>query len=524
MQVHDLLFASADRTPRAPYLWDRGEWWSFEAVAGRALAVARLLTEECGLRRGAHVALVSPNSADAVAAFFGVLAAGGVAVSLPTDLGADRLAALLNHSESQALIADRKTFARVRSAFAHTPGVRTVLALGDSRIGDGGGLPATAGTARVVTLSGEAATGSHLPVRTIDADLAAIIYTSGSTGTPKGVMLSHLNLVSNMRSIVTYLSLTGCDSVMMVLPHYYIYGLSLLLTHAMVGGSVVMDNRFAYPDTVLENMVETRVTGFAGVPSTFAMLAARSNLEQMTFPSLRYVTQAGGAMPVPLQKRVAAAFAPAELFVMYGATEAAPRLSYVEPAELRWKWGSIGRPVPNVDLYVADEAGKRLPPGTEGEIVARGSNIMQGYWRDPAGTEEVLRGGVYRTGDLGYEDEAGYFYITGRARDILKVRGFRVSPRDIEEVLAADSEVAEAAVVGTDDELLGEVPVAFVVPRDASPAFAELLAGRLRTAVEGRLPSYMVPKQVRCVPSLPHTSSGKVDKRALRDLLSTTNA
>jgi acyl-coenzyme A synthetase/AMP-(fatty) acid ligase len=171
---------------------------------------------------------------------------------------------------------------------------------------------------------------------------------------------------------------------------------------------------------------------------------------------------------------------------------------------------------------------------------------MQGYWRDPAGTEEVLRGGVYRTGDLGYADEEGYFYITGRARDILKVRGFRVSPRDIEEVLAADSEVAEAAVVGTDDELLGEVPVAFVVPRDASPAasgtedeweedleadsepdgspaFAEL-AGRLRTAVGGRLPSYMVPKEVRCVPSLPHTSSGKVDKRALRELLSTASA
>ena len=192
-------------------------------------------------------------------------------------------------------------------------------------------------------------------VRMIDLDVASIVYTSGSTGKPRGAVLSHLNIVSNTRSIVDYLELTSEDRVLAVLPFYYIYGKSLLNTHFFVGGSVVVDNRFLYPNVILQTMREQEVTGFAGVPSTYTILLSRSNLKNLKFPRLRYVTQAGGAMAPSVQKEVAEAFAPARLFVMYGATEASARLSYLDPGDLPRKWGSIGKAIANVELFVADE-------------------------------------------------------------------------------------------------------------------------------------------------------------------------
>lgn len=513
MQVHDLLLESAHRTPEKAYLRQGSETYSYAYVAQKSQAIAGLLREEAGLAEGAHVALLSPNSADAVAAFFGILEAGCVAVSLASDPTAEQLVRVFDHSGCAAVVADARLLGRLGGAFAAASTVRTAVTIGESRRAAAGEPEVPFEGLRVLSLAAAEGAGICLdtPVRTIDVDLAAIIYTSGSTGAPKGVMLSHLNIVSNMRSIVEYLGLQASDSVMMILPHHYIYGLSLLLTHAMVGGTVVLDNRFAYPDTVLENMARTAVTGFAGVPSTFSILLARSRIAGMDLPALRYVTQAGGAMPAAVQKRVVAAVAPAKLYVMYGATEAAPRLSYVEPEDLARKWGSIGKPVPNVDLYVAGEDGRKVPAGTEGEFVARGSNIMVGYWKDPAGTEEVLRGGVYRTGDLGYEDDEGYLFVTGRARDILKVKGIRVSPREIESALLAVPAVVEASVVGVEDVLLGEAPIAFVVTTGTEDGQEEI-----RESLGRHLPSYMIPREVIHVEALPYLSSGKIDKDALR--------
>jgi acyl-CoA synthetase (AMP-forming)/AMP-acid ligase II len=312
---------------------------------------------------------------------------------------------------------------------------------------------------------------------------------------------------------VKYLNLTATDRIMVVLPFYYIYGKSLLNTHFFVGGSVVIDNRFAYPNVILETMKKTEVTGFAGVPSTFMILLSRSSIHDHIFPSLRYITQAGGAMAASIQKKVVNVFSPAHLYIMYGATEASARLSYLEPDQLTRKWGSIGKAIPNVDLFIADERGNPKPPNSEGEIAARGSNIMQGYWNDLDSTKKVLRNGLYYTGDIGYMDDEGFLFVIGRIKDIIKVGGERVSAKEIEETILQLKKVREVAVIGVEDEYLGEAVKAYVVLQ-SNDQISEL---DIKTYCKKKLPLYKQPKFIEIINDLPKNKSGKILKNKLKE-------
>ena len=329
-------------------------------------------------------------------------------------------------------------------------------------------------------------------------------------------MLSHLNIRSNTESIVEYLHLTGADRVMCVLPFYYVYGLSLLHTHVAVGGSVIVDTRFAFPNVVLNAMRERQATGFAGVPSTFALLMHRSNLTSMEFPHLRYVTQAGGGMPPArirewLEKGPKAAF-----YVMYGATEASARLTYLEPADLERKLGSIGRAIPNVEVLVVNDEGRVAATGEVGELVARGSNISRGYWNSEEETAERFGPLGYRTGDLGYADDEGFLYLVGRKHDMIKVGAHRVGAKEIEDVLNEHPAISEVAVVPVQHEILGEAPLAFIARRqDVSLDIADLLA-----FCHSRLPGHKVPVEFVTLPSIPKSSIGKIDKLTLRRMAS----
>ena len=222
---------------------------------------------------------------------------------------------------------------------------------------------------------------------------------------------------------------------MCVLPFYYVYGLSLLHTHLAVGGSVVIDNRFVYPNVVLREMQEHAVTGFAGVPSTFALLLHRSELESTQLPALRYVTQAGGAMPVARIQEWLERGPNVPFYVMYGATEASARLTFLDPARLREKAGSIGKAIPNVEIRIVKDDGTLAAPHEIGELVARGANIAHGYWNNPDETCEKFGPLGYRTGDLGYADDEGYLFLVGRRHDMLKVGAHRVGAKEIEDVL-----------------------------------------------------------------------------------------
>jgi acyl-CoA synthetase (AMP-forming)/AMP-acid ligase II len=354
---------------------------------------------------------------------------------------------------------------------------------------------------------------SRFPYRA-ECDLAQIIYTSGTTGKPKGVMLRHSNLVANSQSIISYLELTDNDRGMAVLPFFYSYGNSVLLSHLLVGASLVVNQSFMYPNLILDQMIKHEVTGFSGVPSMFALLLNRSAVSQYSFPKLRYLTQAGAAMSPTLARRVQKVFPTARIYVMYGQTEAAARLAYLDPDCIEERAGSIGKAIPGVNLRLLDGNAKPVVPGETGEIVARGSNIMAGYWKKPQETKEVLTGEGLWTGDLAYQDDDGYFYIVSRKGDIIKSGGHRIGPQEIEDVLYEHPAVHEVAVVGIADEILDERIRACVVLKDGGNCDIKELLKHCRKD----LPAYKVPHEIVFLEQLPKTATGKIKKIELRVL------
>jgi long-chain acyl-CoA synthetase len=506
--VHHFLEMSAARHPEKEAVFFQGRWATYGEIETRANRLAGYLYG-VGVRKSERVTILMENSIDSVIALFAVLKTGAVAVPLHPDVPPDQLAFILQNAEPKVAISTAARLPGFLQALPERPSVSHLLL---DVVPDGlaeslrGIVPAS------WTRISESGAAVFPRAQLVDMDLAEIVYTSGSTGWPKGVMLTHLNLVSNTSSIVDYLKIDDRDRVMAILPFSYIYGQSLLLTHMLTGGSVIIHNGFLFPNAVLKLMVELEATSFAGVPSTFSILLARSAWRQMKIPSLRYVTQAGGGMAPEVQAEVARSIAPAQLVVMYGATEASPRLSYLDPSDLPRKLGSIGKPIPNVDLFVADGSGQPLPPGREGEIVARGSNIMLGYWRDPDATKAVLRNGLYFTGDLGLTDEEGFLFVIGRTKEILKVKGFRVSPKELEDRLMEIPEIAEAAVIGVEDPVLGEAIKAFVVLKEPDATTEEVILN----AFNSRMPVHKQIKALAIVEGLPKNSSGKILKNVLK--------
>ena len=341
----------------------------------------------------------------------------------------------------------------------------------------------------------------------IDADAPALIlYTSGSTGTPRGVVQSFANIDANTRGIVEYLGLSREDRALLVLPLYYCYGRSVLQTHLFAGGSVFMDNRLAFPRTVMEAIGRERCTGFAGVPLTFELMRRQVDMASLSLSPLRYVTQAGGKMAPETIAWTRAAFHPALLYVMYGQTEATARLTYLPPERSADKKGSIGIPIRGVELAIVDDDAKRLPAGEIGHLVARGATVTRGYLDDEAETRAILKHGWLWTGDLAFRDRDGFFFLQGRAKEMLKIGGHRVSPAEIEQVIAEHPDVAEAAVVAASDPLKGDVPAAFVVLRqDRVVSQTDIIR-----YCQSRMPAYRVPASVRFVASLPRNEAGKL--------------
>ncbi len=324
-------------------------------------------------------------------------------------------------------------------------------------------------------------------------------------------MLTHANLVANTRSIVQYLELTDQDRAMAVLPFFYVYGNSVLLTHVAVGGTLVVNQSFVYPNLILEQMLAEQVTGFSGVPSTFAILLHRSGIREHAFPHLRYVTQAGGAMSPRHAAQIREVLPATDVYIMYGQTEASARLSYLPPADLERKAGSIGIAIPGVTLQVLDPQGKPVAVGEVGEIVARGPNVMAGYWGKPEDTAQVLRAEGLWTGDLARVDDEGYLTIVSRKSDMIKSGAHRLAPKEIEEILLEHPAVHECAVVGTPDEILGEAIQAVVVLKDGAPCTEKELVHHCRR----NLPAFKVPHAVEFRDELPKTASGKIQKNKL---------
>ncbi|MBT2990451.1 MAG: acyl--CoA ligase [Candidatus Thiodiazotropha sp. (ex Ctena orbiculata)] len=456
-----------------------------------------------GLQKGDRVAMVVANSAEYAGIFYGIWAAGGVTVALNTQAKARDIFNWVTHSDARWLFIDHNH--PERKAIAEAGAGLTLVDVGGEEAGD-------AKDRRVAWQEVLECDASGPQIELRQTDLASIIYTSGTTGHPKGVTLSHGNLYANIESILAYLELSAGDSILNVLPFYYSYGNSILHTHLTIGAALILENSLLYPHRVMEKMAAEAVSGFSGVPSTFALLLSRVNLEDYDLSKLRYITQAGGAMAPALADRLATALPHTELFIMYGQTEASARLTYLPPSMLDKKRGSIGKAIANTTIEVRNKAGEIAAPGETGEICAHGDNIMQGYWKDEEKTDQVLKDGWLYTGDLAHTDSDGYLYIDGRSSDMIKSGANRISPKEIEEVIQEIADVQEVAVVGSPDELLGEVIKAYVVPKKGS----DLKQMTIQHHCKNNLAIYKIPKSIEFIEELPKTASGKIQKFMLK--------
>ncbi|HVY29627.1 MAG TPA: class I adenylate-forming enzyme family protein [Polyangiaceae bacterium] len=516
--VCDWVVAHARRSPDAPAIDSPQHRLSYAALAERIGALAHELGA-MGIGPGDRVLVLLPNLPATVVVSLAIQYVGATSVEVSRDLAFDMLAFVVRQSGPRA-VAFAARDARKLAALLREASVAHALVVHDgdlpealrpcltglevTQMMEDGALTRAAGSEREARVA---------PVRD-RSTVTQILYTSGSTGQPRGVMQTIGNIEANTRSIVEYLGLTADDRAMLILPLSYCYGRSVVQTHLFAGGSVFLDGRFMYPQVVLDAMGSERCTGFAGVPLTFELLQRQAKPDMHALAALRYITHAGG----PLDKRTAdwvrTAFRPAQLFTMYGQTEATARLSYVPP-DRSDKRDSIGIPIPGVELRIVDEDGSELPVGVQGELVARGANITPGYYKMPDESARILASGWLRTGDLGHRDQDGYFYLVGRAKEILKIGGHRVSPAQIEATLAGCEGVSEVAVAGTADRLMGEVPVALVVV-EAGSVLSEL---DLRKFCAARLPAYMVPRVVGFASALPRGPSGKLLRAEVSRLL-----
>ena len=509
MLLHEWLEEHARERPDRVALVCDSRRYTYREIDTSAQRLAATLQAR-SVARGDRVAIYLDNVAEAVVSIFAVLKAGAVFMPVNPQTKADKLTYLLNDSRARAIISHGSLGDAVASAVGRAESVTAVVMVESAAVEIAGRQ-----VTRYLDAISEQAPAYRLPP-TIDQDLASIVYTSGSTGDAKGVMLSHLNMVSAATSISTYLGLRADDIIFNVLPLAFDYGLYQVLMASRVGASVVLHRSLAFPTKILEAMQKERITVLPFVPTAFSMVLNVSTLKSYDLSSLRLVTNTAAALSESHIRDIRATFPQATLFSMYGLTEC-KRVTYLPPDQLDIRPMSVGRGMPNEEVWLVDENGKRLPNGSTGQLVVRGSNVMRGYWNKPEQTAERLKPGdipgemVLYTGDIFRTDEEGYLYFVARKDDIIKSRGEKVSPREVENVLYQIEGVIEAAVIGVPDPVLGQAVKAFLVLK---PGHSLSERDVIRYCL-AHLESFMAPKHVEFVAQLPRTDTGKISKKGL---------
>lgn len=511
MLIQEFLERSCNASPDKTALIAGERRLAYHEIDSSANSLAHAL-REAGVAYGDRVAVFLDNSPEAVISIFGILKADAAFVVLNPTIKADKLAYILNNCRTTALITHASRWEAAGAAAEKVPSLKAVVIAGDR--GEWITGPCTLLRWEEIQKRYPA----ERPARqTIDIDIASLVYTSGTTGNPKGVVLTHQNMVSASTSITTYLENTANDIILSVLPLSFDYGLYQILMAAQFGGTVVLEKSFLYPYAVINLLKKEKVTGFPIVPTISAILLQLEELAKERFEHLRYISNTAAALPVSHIRGLQRVFPGARIYSMYGLTEC-KRVSYLPPEELDRRPTSVGKGMPNEQVYLVDEENRVITkPGVAGELVIRGANVMKGYWELPGETARMLRPGrfpweqVLYSGDLFTMDEEGFLYFVSRKDDIIKSRGEKVSPKEVESALYEIPGVVEAAVVGVSDETLGEAIKAFVVLKKGSALTAkEIIAHCMK-----HLEDFMVPKIIEFRDSLPKTSSGKITKKGL---------
>jgi len=460
---------------------------SYADLLAQSQQVATHLRKDFNVKPGDRVGLWLKNCPEFIPSVFGILQADAVVVPINNFLKPAEVAYILNDGGIDVLITDADLAAHFPELAKSRPGLKLV------KVEEFSALPSSPITRHPSRAGG---------------DLAVIIYTSGTTGRPKGAMLSHGNLLHNVESCRLVLAMVEADSFAVILPLFHTYMMTVgIFLPFTGGGSIVLVKSLHPPRAALQEIFSRRATILPAVPSFYRMLLAVDLPKPL--PIRVFIS---GSAPLPMQtlKEFEAKFG-VPLLEGYGLSEASPVVSK-NPLRGVHKAGSIGLPIPNVEMSVQDESGKMLGPGETGEICVRGGNVMLGYWNQPEETAKVMRHGWLLTGDVGHRDADGYYYITDRKKDMLIVNGINVYPREIEEVIYHSPGVKEAAVIGVPDPRRGEQPLAFVAAADGQTIDENALQQFLRE----KLADYKIPKQIIILPALPKNATGKILKTELR--------
>ena len=514
--IWHLLRESVRRTPDKEALVHGDQRLTYREVGRRTAGLATSL-RSAGMNRGDRIGIYLEASVPQVISIFGVSQGEGVYVPINALLRPEQVMHIARDCGMKGLITSASRLGALAGVLQQIPSLEFLVLVGDDE---------TSTVGRTIYryddfCNAEPPASWH--ATSIENDLAAILYTSGSTGKPKGVMLSHANVVAGSRIVSTYLEISGTERILAVLPFSFDAGMNQLMTAFEKGGTLVLIN-FVFAQEIVQVLVKERITGLAGVPTLWSLLAQpNSTLSKQPLTHLRYITNTGGAMPQAVLKVLRQTLPSTKVFLMYGLTEAF-RSTYLPPEELDRRPTSMGKAIPDTEILVLNDQGQLCKAGEPGELVHRGPTVSLGYWNRPEETARALRPNpllppemgdcekVCYSGDLVKMDDDGFLYFIGRRDTMIKSSGFRISPTEVEEVLFQTGKLRGAAVIGIPDEVLGQVIKAFVVPRDGEPLSIESL---LATCAE-KMPRYMVPKFVEVLSELPKTSSGKVDYPALR--------
>ena len=488
-----------------------GELWRLSAQMAHVLKAR-------GVQRGDRVAIYLNNSWQCAVAIFGSLLADAAFVLISAQIKSNKLGYLLKDSGARVLIAEASLLREVQPAFAQLATPPHLLVSGS--------IPASAASAACdigeSLQTALAGASEDAPVASgIAVDLAELIYTSGSTGEPKGVMHSHQSMRFALESLVEYLKITPQDRILCLLPLTFGYGLYQLLMAVHTGATLVLERSFAFPEQTFELLENERITVFPSVPTTYAMLMAWDEKAPLRFPTVRRITNAGAALPASFHRRLQAIFPNADLYRMYGLTEC-KRVCYLDPALIEQKPNSVGKAIPGTETLLLDDAGQPVAPGQPGKLYVRGPHVMLGYWQQPEKTAEVLHPGpapgerMLCTQDYFTADAEGYLYFLGRSDNIIKSRGEKVSPLEVESALYSLPGVREATVLGVPDPLMGQAIHAVVSLNEG----ADLDEIKIKRLCAHRIEHYMVPNHVLLLPELPKSANGKIDNKLLLNMLS----
>jgi len=487
----NLAIAFADcaekHATKTAIFWSETEM-SYGALLARTQKIAAHLQTRFGVKPGDRVALWVKNCPEFVPAVFGILWAGGVVVPINNFLKPAEVCYIVNDSGANVLITGAELAAHFEALKAARPSLEVF------RVEE---FPALNPSSVL-----------HPPSSCSEKDLAALLYTSGTTGHPKGAMLTHGNFLHNVASCVAALDVREDERVVVALPQFHSFMFTVGTLLPVLSGCGILLLKTLHPfKSVLEEIARHRGTILPAVPAFYRALLAVPEFGKLP---LRLCISGGAPLPVEVFNEFTRKF-PFPLREGYGPTESSPVAS-VNPIYGTNKPGSIGKPIPNVELSIRDDDGRELPVGEIGEIGIRGGNVMRGYWNQPEETAKVLCDGWLYTGDVGYRDAEGYYYITDRKKDMLLVNGINVYPREIEEVIYQFPGVKEAAVIGVPDPRKGEQPVAFITTVEGQTLDEKALHQFMRS----KLADYKLPKHIVFMPALPRNATGKILKTELR--------